>query len=150
VSAAPASPEIPADFRPYPAVSAFMALLGPLYAREEANGLLTIGLHLREVHMNHQEAAHGGFLATLADNALGVNAAGQLGQRVATANLSVDYLARVAVGEWMQVDTRIDKLGRRLVFSECVGRVSERMIFKASGVMAVLPDRQANEGARAC
>ncbi|MEJ8852426.1 PaaI family thioesterase [Variovorax rhizosphaerae] len=117
-----------------------MALLGPMHAREEADGQLRLGLHLRAAHMNHQEAAHGGFVATLADNALGVNVARHLGKRVATANLSVDYLARVSVGDWLEVVSRIDKVGGRLVFAECSGQVADRAVFKARGIFAVLPE----------
>lgn len=120
-----------------------MALLGPMYARDDGNGQLTIGLSLLEPHMNQQEAAHGGFLATLADNAMGVNASRFLGRRVATANLSIDYLAPMALGEWIEVGTRIEKSGKRLVFAECTGCVSQRSVFKARGIFAVLPDSPA-------
>ncbi|MGO4605971.1 PaaI family thioesterase [Variovorax sp. 2RAF20] len=151
MTGASVDPQVPTGFGPYPPVSAFMALLGPMHAREEEGGQLRLGLHLLPAHMNHQEAAHGGFVATLSDNALGVNVARRLGKRVATANLSVDYLARASVGEWVEVVTRIDKIGRRMVFAECSGHVAERVIFKARGIFAVLPERpQARKGESEC
>ena len=133
-----ATPEPPAGFTPYVAASAFLVTLAPLYSRVGPDGTTTLGLWLGPQHINHQQAAHGGVLATLADNALGFNVARALGQPIATAHLSIDYLNRASAGEWLEIASRVVKRGRRMAFADCTGTVGERMIFRANGIFSVI------------
>lgn len=129
---------IPPGFEPYPPVSAFIALIGDMYACREDDGGITVGLQVRSNHLNHQGAVHGGMVASLADNAMGYHAARALGGSVATVHLAVDYLARVREGAWLEVRSQLDRKGKQLLFLACTGRVGEETVFRASAVFAAI------------
>jgi uncharacterized protein (TIGR00369 family) len=128
----------PAGFEPYPAISPFMALLGPLWARQETDGGISIGLWIRNHHLNQQQAVHGGMTASLADNAMGYHAACASGGSVVTVHLSVDYMARVTEGNWLEVCSGIDRRGKKLLFASCTGMAGQQAVFRASAVFAAI------------
>jgi uncharacterized protein (TIGR00369 family) len=128
----------PPGFEPYPAVSPFMALLGPIYAFKEDGHGITIGLVALERHLNHQGIVHGGVAATLADNAMGYQASQSLGGPVATVNLAVDYLAAIRAGDWLEIRSRIDRQGKRMLFLACMGTVGDRPVFRAHAVFSAV------------
>lgn len=131
----------PPGFEPYPAISPFMALLGPMYAHKEGDHNITVGLFVQEHHLNHQEIVHGGVAATLADNAMGYQASHALGGPVATVNLAVDYLASIRAGDWLEVRSRIDRQGKRMLFLACMGTVGDRLVFRAHAVFSAVRRR---------
>lgn len=128
----------PEGFEPYPAISPFMALLGPLWARQEIGGGISVGLWIQNHHLNHQQAVHGGMVASLADNAMGYQAAHVSEGSVATVHLSVDYMARVTQGSWLEVCSRIDRRGKKLLFAACTGMAGQQPVFRASAVFAAI------------
>lgn len=128
----------PPGFEPYPAVSPFMTLLGPMYAHKEESHGITIGLEIREYHLNHQGIVHGGVAATLADNAMGYQASQAVGGPVATVNLAVDYLAGIRAGDWLEIRSRIDRQGKRMLFLACMGTVGDRLVFRAHAVFSAV------------
>lgn len=109
----------PEGFEAYPAISSFMALLAPLFARLRQDGGIDIGLWVQAHHLNHQGAVHSGVVASLADNAMGYHAARVSEGPVATVNLAVDYFLRVHQGEWLEVHSRLERRGGRLAFGAC-------------------------------
>ena len=129
---------IPAGFAPYKVLSAFMELMGDIYARPEGEGLITLGLYISERHLNHQEAVHGGMVATLADNTMGYHARLALGSPIATVSLNVDYLGRLQLGDWLEVSCQVDRCGKRLVFLACSGAVNGQTAFRAHGVFSAI------------
>ena len=71
-----------------------------------------LGLHVRKEHTNSRGLLHGGVIAALADNAMGLSVARLLDGRgelpaggLVTASLSVDYLGRAEIGQWLEFDT---------------------------------------------
>ncbi|QKV55419.1 PaaI family thioesterase [Comamonas antarctica] len=132
----PDSRELPPGFLPSPALSPFMALWGQVYLRIDSPQSRVLGLWVQEQHLNHQEAMHGGMVASLADNAMGSLSAHASGGPIATVHLSVDYLARVPQGRWLEVHSRLDKLGGKMLFTSCEGRIDAELVFKASAVFA--------------
>ena len=128
----------PEGFEPYPALSPFMTLLGPLWARQDDDGGISLGLWIQNHHLNHQQAVHGGMVASLADNAMGYQAARASGGSVATVHLCVEYMARVTQGSWLEVCSRIDRRGKKLLFSACTGMVDQQPVFRASAVFAAI------------
>ncbi|WP_051236839.1 PaaI family thioesterase [Ottowia thiooxydans] len=127
----------PEGFVDYIPSSEFMRMIGPVYARLEADKTTTVALFVRAEHLNSHAVAHGGMLATVIDSALGFNASRIAGASTVTANLSITYLGEVKEGDWLQVGVRVDRLGKRLVFLSCRGQVGEKTVVKADGVFAV-------------
>lgn len=113
-----------------------MALWGPIYMRIDSKEARVLGLWVDDQHLNHQEAMHGGMVASLADNAMGSLSAHASGGPIATVHLSIDYLARVPQGRWLEVHSKLDKLGGKMLFTSCEGRIDQQLVFKASAVFS--------------
>ena len=139
-------PKFP-DFAPYPARTPFNAVMGPLHARMEADGAITIGLWVQETHMNHRQSMHGGMVTSLADTAMGNHAARAANGSVVTVHLSADYLSTVPLGSWLEVRSRLDRKGKRMLFVACTGTIDGELVFRGSGVFsAVQPKAAATPG----
>lgn len=120
----------------------------PLYSRRDADGL-TIGVEVRDAHCNARGMAHGGLIAALADNAMGLACAlagPASGTRVGglvTASLTVDFVGAARIGDWIEVAARPVRVGRTLAFAEA--RVTagageaKRIVARASAVFSVTP-----------
>lgn len=128
---------LPNGFAPWRPSSPFMQHLADLggFYRRAADDVLA--LRVSEVHGNMHGMAHGGFLATLADSALGFVIAHQCQASVVTAQMSVEYLNAVMPGDWLEAHVTIDKRGKRLIYATCRLQVGERLMLKASAVFAV-------------
>ena len=110
---------IPEDFKPHERHSPFTAPWEPIFARREIDRL-RLGLEVRSGHTNSRGLLHGGLIAALADNAMGLSlgvvleAEGQHPERgLVTTSLAVGLLGRAALGQWLEVDTNFIHAGRR-------------------------------------
>ena len=96
----------------------------PLYARAEPDRII-LGVRLREPHTNSRTTAHGGVLAALADQAMGMSCGVKLraeGVNVTnlwTTSLTIDYLGMAKVAQWLAFDTGFSRVGKTLCCAEC-------------------------------
>lgn len=131
---------MPRGFRALTRLSPFNAMLGPLYARRRRGKPLSIGLRIERKHTNSRGICHGGVLATLADLALGYAMHEQLKMTQAgfvTAHLAIDYAGSARVGDWVESEVEIQRVGGRLAFANCYllsGKGSR--IVRASAIFA--------------
>lgn len=128
---------LPAGFIPWLPSSQFMRHLtdlGAFYRREADN---VLALRVNAAHGNMHGMAHGGFLATFADSALGFVISEQARVSVVTAQMSVEYLNAVNPGDWLEAHVQIDKQGKRLIYATCRLLADGRAMLKASAVFAV-------------
>ena len=128
---------IPEGFKPIPRLSPFNALIGPLYERR-TGAALSIGLRIEAKHTNSRGICHGGVLATLADVALGYTMLAVGGERrgFVTAHLAVDYAGSAKVGDWIESDVEIQRVGARLAFANCYLVANGERIVRASAIFA--------------
>ncbi len=139
MSVAPAPPE---GFTPHTRKSPLTDPWEPLYARQTESALI-LGLRVRPEHCNGRGMAHGGLIAALSDNAMGLSchvaakAAGRELTGLVTASLSLDYMGRVDVGQWLAFETTFVKLGRTLSFASLMVTADGRPAAKASATFAV-------------
>jgi uncharacterized protein (TIGR00369 family) len=116
---------IPEGFEPHFRKSPVTDPWEPLYSRR-SDGVLEIGLHLDTQHCNARGFAHGGVIAALADNAMGMTyvasrAAGLSDKTGAvTLSLSLDYAAVGRIGQWLQIAPRIIKAGKTIGFVDAL------------------------------
>lgn len=131
--------ELPDGFEPIFRTSPYLELLGPIFNKRTDAGLI-IGLRAEEKHCNARGLVHGGVFSSLADVALGYNAAfqGKEPTPMVTANLSVDYAGSAKLGEWIEAYTDVQKVGKKLAFANCYFSVGDKRIVRASGVFSVL------------
>jgi len=86
----------------------------PIFCRELEQSV-QLGLRVEEPHCNSRGFVHGGLIASLADNAMGLSLS-----RVArvpaavTTHLSLDYMRSVQRGLWLQIEPRVVRVGKNL------------------------------------
>lgn len=129
---------IPPGFTPLFRSSPFLDLLGPIYNQQTDAGLL-LGLRAEAKHCNSRGLVHGGVLSSLADIALGYNTAfaETPPTPMVTASLSIDYAGAARLGDWIEVATEVQKVGKRLAFANCYFAVGGERIARASAVFSV-------------
>lgn len=111
--------EPPEGFRRHDRSSPLTLPWEPIYARAEPDRV-RLGLRIRTPHTNSRGLLHGGLVAALADNAMGLSlgavleAEGRRPERgLVTTALAVDFLGRAALGQWLEVDTTFVHAGGR-------------------------------------
>ncbi len=137
---------VPEGFEPATHGGPYAQELGPFWSRKEP-ARVTLGLRLQHRHCNTAGAAHGGFVATLADlgliHAVAVmrDRAGLPRHHLTTVSLTVDYIAPARQGCWLEVQAEVTRLGRALCFTEGVVLADGERAARVSAVMAVLGPR---------
>ena len=95
----------------------------PLYARRLSDRTV-LGLHVRPAHTNSRGLLHGGLIAALAVNAMGLSCGVVLGRDgvaasgLMTVSLGVDYVGKAGIGQWLSFETTYVRAGRTLCFAE--------------------------------
>ena len=130
--------EIAEGFKPLFRTSPFLDLLGPIF-NLKTEDCLVIGLRAEEKHCNARGFVHGGVFSSLADVALGYNAAfqGESPIPMVTANLSLDYAGSAKKGDWIEAYTDIQKVGKSMAFANCYFWVNEQRIVRASAAFNI-------------
>jgi len=110
----------------------------PLYSRITDEGV-AIGFVASRSHTNSRGFVHGGLIAALADNAMGLSC----GQAVegatglVTVNLAVDYVGSAAIGQWLQITPTVVKAGSTLCFAQAIVTADGRPCARANATFKV-------------
>lgn len=135
---------LPEGYTPHFRKSRFTDPWEPLYSRKEAREV-SIGLWLAEAHCNSRGLVHGGLIASIADNAMGLSCGAALESEgraqasgLVTVTLSTDYLGAARLGQWLATDTHFVKTGRSLCFADCLVRADGKPIARANATFSVL------------
>ena len=98
----------------------------PIYSRK-LQDRIKMGLFLAEQHCNSRGLVHGGLIAALADNAMGLSCAAALmasgrdvGKGLVTISLGTDYLGSAKLGEWLEIDPEPVKIGGSVCFARAI------------------------------
>jgi acyl-coenzyme A thioesterase 13 len=136
----PPAPDIPAGFVPLFRTSPFLETLGPFFYRRRDSSFV-IGLRIESKHANAKGSAHGGLILTLAVIALGYTAAASSDPPLAltTINVAADFAGQAQVGDWLEAQADIQKIGRRLVFANAYLIVGLERIARGSAIFARAP-----------
>jgi len=131
--------DIPEGFEPIFRSSPYLDLLGPIYNKKSGKTLI-VGLRVEEKHCNARGLVHGGVFSSLADVALGYNAAfqGKEPTPMVTASLTIDYAGSAKLGEWIEINTDVQKVGKSMAFANCYFSVGDKRIVRASGTFSVV------------
>lgn len=116
----------------------FIGQIGSVYTRQ-AEGCEEFGILALPAHRNMSGTVHGGILMSLFDRAMGRHVRGlHPGEPFATAVMTVEFLRRVRVGEFIRVRPIVTKDGRRAVFMRGEAHVGERMVGAASATFLAI------------
>lgn len=116
----------------------------PLYSRKFKDRV-QIGLFLDEQHCNSRGFVHGGLVAALSDNAMGLScvfALSEAGRHVkgglVTISLGTDYLGSAKRGEWLEIDPEAVKVGGSICFARAIVRSNDAPIAMANATFKIL------------
>ncbi|HEX7791500.1 MAG TPA: PaaI family thioesterase [Afipia sp.] len=112
--------DIPAGFERHSRRSPFTNPWEPIYAKRTPDAVI-LGLRLAEAHTNSRGLVHGGLIASLADNAMGLSCGlnARDHQGLVTVNLTVDYLGSAKIGQWLAAETGFVTAGGSICFAQC-------------------------------
>ncbi|GAA5817451.1 hypothetical protein MFLAVUS_010998 [Mucor flavus] len=82
------------------------------------SGQVSAEFEVEKHHLNRLESVHGGLLATVVDigGSLAIASKGLFATGVST-DINISYISGVKQGEMIQVEARVDKLGKTLAFT---------------------------------
>lgn len=116
----------------------------PLYSRKFEDRL-QMGLFLAEQHCNSRGLVHGGLIAALSDNAMGLScvfaltAAGRdFKGGLVTVSLGTDYLGSAKLGEWLLIDPEAVKVGGSICFARAIIRSNDTPVAMANATFKIL------------
>jgi uncharacterized protein (TIGR00369 family) len=133
------SADIPEGFEPHFRKSPLTDPWEPIYSRRTADAVF-IGLRLATPHTNSRGLIHGGLIATLADNAMGLSCGLKLGggARLVTVGLAVDFIGTAQIGQWLSVESEVIKTGGTLCFAQSRIVADGGIIARANGTFRVV------------
>lgn len=139
------STEIPEGFRPLKRGGGYLSSLGPWYYRIDETkggerGQLVLAIRVEDRHTNIRHIAHGGFLVTMVDTALGivVSSSREPAQPIVTVSLTTNFITSAEPGDWVEAHVDIDRMGGRLAYASCTLRSGKRTIMTGTGVFALM------------
>lgn len=115
----------------------------PLYSKvlEDA---VQLGLVLDRPHCNSRGLAHGGLIAALADNSMGLSCAkmaiaagAQTISGGVTLSLTTDYIGVARQGQWLQFRPEVTKAGKTICFARCWVEADGTAVATASATFKV-------------
>jgi uncharacterized protein (TIGR00369 family) len=111
----------------------------PLFSRK-AGGVVQIGVRLRDAHCNSRGLLHGGVLAALADNAMGLSCGASIPslQGLVTVSLAVDYTGSAHPGQWLQIEPRVLKTGRSMGFADAIVTADGDIVARANATFRLM------------
>jgi len=136
--------DVPEGFAPHFRKSAVTDPWEPLYSRE-IGGMIQIGLRIGPAHCNSRGFVHGGLIAALVDNAMGLSLGATARAKSSqdaprgflTVGLTIDYLASGKLGQWLVVEPRVLKSGRNLGFTDALVSADGAPIARASASFTI-------------
>lgn len=127
----------------------FSGLIGPWYVKNSNSNISerVLALLIEEKHTNLWGVAHGGLLVTMADSALGYCLARSTDppQNLVTVSLNSEFMSSPKPGDFVEAHVKVLKIGSRMSFGECQLKVGEKLMFKASGVFAVIQPKNGHK-----
>ncbi|MEM5516009.1 PaaI family thioesterase [Henriciella sp. AS95] len=141
--------EIPAGFAPHFKKSGFTDPWEPLYSKR-ADRKLLMGLHVAKAHCNSRGFAHGGLIAALADNSMGLSTGEVLKAEnrtdiagLVTVSLNTDFIGSARIGQWLEVDTHFVKTGGSICFTDALVTADGDVVARANATFKILKARKA-------
>ena len=133
---------MPSGYQPHTRRSPLTDPWEPLFSRPIGDAPfdeIYLALEIREAHCNARGFAHGGLISALADYAMGHSAVLQARRRAGaekasavTVSLSLDFIDTAQVGDCVEFQPTVLKVGRTLAFVDCRVVCGERLIARGS------------------
>jgi uncharacterized protein (TIGR00369 family) len=137
------APDIPEGFEPHFRKSPLTDPWEPLYSRRTDKAVI-IGLRLAKPHTNARGLIHGGLIAALADNAMGLSCIQQMSgtSSLVTIGLSVDFVGSATIGQWLTVESDVIRTGSTICFAQSLVKADDITIARANATFRVVPKKE--------
>ncbi|MEM1148377.1 MAG: PaaI family thioesterase [Pseudomonadota bacterium] len=116
----------------------------PLYSRQ-LEDRIQIGLYLADQHCNSRGLVHGGLIAALSDNAMGLScvvalrqAGRDAGRGLVTVSLGTDFLGSAKLGAWLEIDPEPVKVGGSICFARAIIRSNDTPVAMSNATFKIL------------
>lgn len=126
----------PPGFEPHSRRSPVTAPWEPIYCRTDGANVF-LGIEVREPHTNSRGLVHGGLIAALLDNVMGLacglalRARGLESAGNVTVSLAVDFHGMAKPGQWLTFEPHFVRAGRTLAFVEASAIADGEIIARA-------------------
>lgn len=131
--------QIPNGFTAHQRTSPMTSPWEPIYIKEEV-GSVILGVEARQPHTNSRGLVHGGLIAALLDNVMGLTAGHALrAQGIAasghvTVSLAIEYLSMATIGQWVTFEPSFVKPGKTLCFVEANAMADGEIIARGKSI----------------
>lgn len=130
-----------ADLTP---VDPYEVLIGPFYARREAEGDYSYAFRVGEQHTNVNEIAHGGMLMSFADSVVANAAfAANDGMPAVTLSMNTTFLAPGRIGDLVECRPRLVRRTREIIFVDADFQASGTTLLTVKSLWKVIRLRKA-------
>lgn len=139
-------PRIPEGFEPHTRTSPVTAPWEPIFARHDEDRI-RLGLEVRVDHTNSRGLLDGGLIAALADNAMGLSLGVALARQgrpvegLITTSLSLDFLGKAQLGQWLEFDTQFAHVGRSQGVTQAFVLADGNIIARANATFRLIGER---------
>lgn len=138
MNATPTLESLGADGWRQKSLPGFAGLIGPLWARKEADGW-AYGLLATGDHLNPAGVVHGGLLTALLDHALSAIAWEALARRACvTVQLDTHFMAAARAGQFLEARGRVVRATSSLVFMQGELSVDGNIVATGAALLKVL------------
>lgn len=121
----------------YYKVNSFMHLCG-IKVEDVECGNIRLGLEIDPAkHMNVNSGVHGGLIATIADNSLGVCAA-SVGKRVVTITTNLSFISVVRAGEHIHTEAYIVEQHDKFMMIHVDVKSGDRLVLSSVSQMFII------------
>ncbi len=127
------------DFQPHFRKSPVTDPWEPLYSRRRADGVDLL-FDVRDAHCNSRGFLHGGVLAALCDNVMGLSLGALINNQnanIVTINLALDYVGSAAVGDRILIEPRVIRAGSRIGCCDALVKSGDKVIARANANFSV-------------
>jgi uncharacterized protein (TIGR00369 family) len=130
---------IPSDFQAHFRKSPVTDPWEPLYSRRRQDGVDLL-FEVRAAHCNSRGFLHGGVLASLCDNVMGLSLGAVLNNakaNIVTLTLTLDYLGSAKVDDVILIEPRVLRAGATIGVCDALARSGDKIIARANTTFSV-------------
>jgi len=131
------SREVPDGFEILVLECGFNDAFGPAYVNLPAH---KIGFRVGTQHLNPVGGCHGGAMATFADMQISAVGPKAYDTHRATISLTVEYLAPVALGAWVEAEVVCPKITRTMIFTQAIITADGEPAARTTGIYRNVSD----------
>jgi acyl-coenzyme A thioesterase PaaI-like protein len=137
---------VPAGFQFMAETGGFNELVADLYEKKTEKGTL-YGFHTGERLRSVGGSVHGGFSMMVADHLMAMAILRQKNRpgHIATIQMSSQFIERVPVGVWLNVQPEVVRQTAQLIFATCVF-FTDATLFKAEGIWKITAPPKKSSG----